>query len=434
MTDTPKRTRRKATPAAAPEGPVRAVEHLTDPDDLPAAGAAPGGPHGGVRVAFVADVHVGVPRWCGGAVEVGLNTRARHVVDVLRAAVERAHALKCCALFVCGDLFDTASPSPQVVAAVGRALSNTLPDGVHVLTGNHDMVSESPGDHALAPLALMPWIHVHDGPGWVRVGADVDGFGAVNVLLLPFRSGDAKMRLRDDVHAALNDTVNMTGPRVIAMHAGISDAATPPHLRGTAGAVPLQQVAALARTVGASAVFAGDWHDRRAWDVTGDDGSQPVQVMQVGALVPTDFRNPGLDGFGTFALWSPGYGATHEVMPGARFLTVHDRAGFDAARDKARARSDLRVFVRWVAAPHDFADAVAMMREETTIGLFAGGDVVPVVDAARADVRAAVANAAQPASLRAAVALYIEAMPDLDPARRVRVRDAALNYMRLQGV
>lgn len=426
--------RKPKAPAAAPSSPASAPAALPLPDRAPAPAAAPAAPARGVRVAFVADVHVGVPRWCGGPVEVGLNRRGRRVVDLLRAAVERAAALGCAAFVVCGDLFDTSSPSPQVVAAVGRALTAaSFPCGVHLLTGNHDIVSDARGDHALAPLALMPGITVHEAPAWVHVtpAAPWDDPG-VQVLLLPFRSGDSKVRLHDDVHATVPPALPC--PRVIALHAGIIDAVTPLHLRNAPDALPLQQTAALARTAGACAVFAGNWHDRRTWEVVGDDGGHPVEVQQVGALVPTDFRNPGLEGFGTLGLWSSQFGATFEVLPGPRFLTVHSREGFDRAVNAARStHSDCPLFVRWVAHPHDFADAVDAMREETTLGVFAGGDVVPVADAARADVRAAVANVQKPGNLRIAVQQFMDALPDIDEPARGRVADIVFTYLNLRG-
>lgn len=425
--------RKPKPPAAGPDSPVSAPAALPLPDAAPAPAAAPAAPARGLRIAFVADVHVGVPRWCGGPVEVGLNRRGRMVVKLLRAAVERAHALGCAAFVVCGDLFDTSSPAPQVVAAVGRALTAApFPCGVHLLTGNHDIVSDAPGDHALAPLSLVPGITVHEVPTWVPV-AGPGHHEVAQMLLLPFRSGDSRVRLRDDVQAtpALPD---VPGPRVVALHAGISDAATPLHLKGAPDALPLQQVVALARAAGASAVFAGNWHDRRTWEVPGDDNGQPVAVVQCGALVPTDFRNPGLEGYGTLGLWSPLFGATYEVLPGPRFVLVHDRAGFDRAVHAARStHSDCALFVRWVAHPHDFADAVGLMREETTLGVFAGGDVVPVADAARADVRAAVANVQKPGNLRIAVQQYVDALPDCDEAQRGRVTDIVFTYLNLKG-
>lgn len=395
-------------------------------------------------MAFVADVHVGVPRWCGGAVEVGLNRRGRMVVKLLRAAVERAHALGCAAFVVCGDLFDTSAPAPQVVAAVGRALTaRHFPAGVHLLVGNHDMVSDAPGDNAMSPLALVEGITVHETPTWVTIDASddpPDDFRAphvrrvAQVLMLPFRAGDSKVRLHEDVAAHPSPPDAMACPRLVAMHAGVIDATTPLHLKGAPDALHLSQVVALARAAGAGAVFAGNWHDRKVWEVTSDDNGQPVAVVQCGALVPTDFRNPGLDGYGTLGLWSPEFGATFEVLPGPRFLLAHDRAGFDRAVAAGRTtHSDCALFVRWTATPQDFPGAVDAMREETTLGAFAGGDVVLLAEAARADVRAAVTDAQRPENLRDAAQRYVAGLPDVDDARRERVLNNVLNYLNLRG-
>lgn len=51
------------------------------------------------------------------------------------------------------------------------------------------------------------------------------------------------------------------------------------------------------------------------------DAESPLVVMQIGALCPSGFDNPGLHGYGTVAFWD-GERLSWEELPGPRFCTV----------------------------------------------------------------------------------------------------------------
>jgi hypothetical protein len=125
-------------------------------------------------------------------------------------------------------------------------------------------------------------------------------------------------------------------------------------------------------------------------------------ILQVGALVPTGFDNPGLKGYGSYVVYDM---ATNEItiheLPGPRFLKVRSE------KESARAKEE--------------AEAMGC-------NLF----IEEVVEDERAEkaVRAAVEKATNAGSLEESVAAYVEGM-DLDESvDRKRVLERVLGYLK----
>jgi len=258
------------------------------------------------RIAFVADCHVGNPKKHGGPVVAGINTRGQIVLDTLARAVRRAREKEADLLAVLGDLFDTDTPTPQLIAAVQRIFA-AMP--VVAIVGNHDQRSTALGDHAIAPLAPVKTFVFFERAEVLRV-EDAE------VAFVPFQP--------DPAHSWFPAAVRALAPpkrgvkRALCFHLGIEDKDTAPWLKGAADSVPLAVLREILEEQGCAAAFAGNWHDRRLWD-----GERPV--LQVGTLCPTGWNNSGMDGYGTLALWDSKTGRIEiEEIPGPRFITADD--------------------------------------------------------------------------------------------------------------
>ena len=256
-----------------------------------------------MRIAFIADVHVGNHKREGGPVVAGVNRRCTQILDTLRAAF---HASRDCdAVVIAGDLLDSSKTEPQVLAATREVLADVGEVG-YLLLGNHEMQSATPGDNSLRVLAETN-VSVQESPRAVPMDGGT-------LLLVPFRPGDAREWLPSAVAEVAACT---TGPRVLAIHLGIIDEDTPPFLRNAHDAVPVQLLRELMRRHQIDVVVAGNWHSHKEWD----DGA----IVQIGALVPTGWDNPGLDGYGSVIVVESAsitLRTTRREIPGPRFVDV----------------------------------------------------------------------------------------------------------------
>lgn len=363
-------------------------------------------------LAFVADVHVGNHSVFGGPVVASLNGRCRSVLKALAQAATIARE-RADVLVIAGDLFDTSTPLPQAIAEVQRILE-PVPQVV-VLQGNHDLVSDSPGDHALGPLEALPNVIVATAPMAVRVGDTA-------LLCVPFRVGDAREWFADAVEEAAADPVS-TGAahRVLAFHLGVIDNTTPAYLAGAHDAVSLGAVQAAMERHGIEAGFCGNWHAGKRW--AWDDRV----LVQIGATAPTGFDNPGFDVgllrlYATRGLGAPaGPGAPETVvLDGPRFVTATTLEEVDRARRLAQGR-ELFVSLKGEAAKQ--LDAVRALPD--VVGVRAVSDQ----SEARAATRAAAVAVRQASTLDEALAAFVKQMPLGEGVERETVLAAAKAYL-----
>ena len=322
-----------------------------------------------MSLSVIADVHLANHARFGGLVRRGVNQRAQHILDVLDAAVLAAPPGD---LFVLGDLFDVAKPEPSLIAAAQAIFSQRSDLTVRLLVGNHDQTSESPGNHAMAPLA--PVAEVYEVPTYLHPDKERPA-----VLVVPFA---APMAPALDEAVLTHAHLLKERPWVLLGHWGIAADDSPAYLRDGRDVVTLSRLEQIGEEFPTLlGVAAGNWHTR--W--------KQHRVLQVGALAPTGWDNPGPTGYGTLATWD-GAGWKTQELPGPRFVT----SAADAERvTKAGGVPYLRL--RGEAAPE---------------GLKVAGLVVEAGDDAEvtAAARTAAAAARSADTLEGALRAFVEGM------------------------
>lgn len=248
----------------------------------------------------VADVHVGNHAVVGGETVGGINERCARILTVL-SRVSRLAAAKKAELVVAGDLFDRDNAPPPLVRGVMDAFE-PLGGRARVIVGNHDMRTMHPTDNALAPLKEMAITE----PSMTLSG----------IKAIPF---DPR-----PVAAYLGESLDKLADRegvVMCGHFGVADERTPRELQHAADAIHVDQLVGIVAPRGIKTVIVGNWHNHEEWELDG------VKVVQLGALVPTGWNNPGIDGYGGLAVVNTETGEVKwHSMPGPRFLAVpfHD--------------------------------------------------------------------------------------------------------------
>lgn len=226
--------------------------------------------------AVCADLHIANHRKWGGPLNArGLNKRGELCMVALDHAANMSIGAD--ALFILGDVFDTATPTPQMMAAVMNVLIRHEVD-VHVITGNHDIASSAPLDHALAPLGF-----VSGGTSAVNVWSEPRRLG--EVVVLPYRKDSAELWIPEAIAGSWKD------PRILMMHAGIETDDTPFFLKGAPDSIKATVLAAACKRHGIEAVFAGNWH--KPWSRVIDG----VLMVQCGTMIPAGFDDEGVNGF-----------------------------------------------------------------------------------------------------------------------------------------
>jgi hypothetical protein len=350
-----------------------------------------------MKIAFVADVHLSNHRRFGGEMIGGLNTRFRQSVAVLDKAIRVAANTGARTLYVLGDLFDSAKPTPQELTAVMEVFDRSEELDVHLMLGNHDQASNTDGDHALGPLTALRNVTVYQHP--------VAAFG---MIVVPFQVGPA----REWLPGVVARTVRGSNSRTLLLHMGVADDSTPPFLRGASDSIPVDDLVEIMGAHGIRNAFAGNWHNPQTWRRTAPQGSEHL-VTQLGALVPTGFDNPGLD-YGHMAILDTETAAVTdiELSGGPRFIT----APFEDLDLEDVAATGLRheLYLRVAARPKNVKLAQAALKELQADGKLIAFEVLPDKEAASATAKNTARTTRNATSVNDAVAAYVAktAMPD----------------------
>ena len=375
-----------------------------------------------MKIAWIADTHVGNHRLLGGPLEAGVNYRCQLVVAALANAVQQAVNEGCTHLIGCGDLFDAANPAPQVVAAVQRVLVRGEALGLEIilLKGNHDIVTEAGGDHALGPLERQALIV--ESPQRVQLeqrrpdpeqpGARRRVLDSVELWAVPFQPGAAAEWLPSVLAGMQGDSSKGSPPaspqRILALHLGLQDGKTPPWLQGAHDSIEVEVLADLLEKHGIRWCFAGNWHEPQQWEFHGPNDEGPrSQVTQVGCTAPTGWDNPGLK-YGTMAILDTGTGKLPRILevPGPRFVA-------SASEAESAVKKGCQVFVRLKdGTPEEAAAAVKAGAQHVEVRVDDGE--------AQAQLRTAAALARSADNVDEAVANYVATMP-ISPELRAEV-------------
>lgn len=313
-----------------------------------------------MRVAFIADVHLGNHKVHGGKLVAGLNERCRQTLHVLREALDYAsfeHGVD--AVVSLGDLFDTVRPEPQLITEVmqtfGRYSCPVMGARIEVLLGNHERVSGVDGDHALGPLRGSA--RVHDRPRVVRIGSGPD---EGTLAMVPFQAGVSSEWLPGVLEKLL---LTEAPPGALCLHMGLRDPReSNKWANEAADAIDVGVLAELCYKYRIPRVYAGNWHRGFSWDfewpATADRAAFSCRLTQVGALVPTGWDNPGLEGYGGMELL--GCSADRVDIPGPRFVTSHSGVELKALLAAAEKSQD-RLYVQAKAPPSELLEVRAAM-------------------------------------------------------------------------
>lgn len=350
-----------------------------------------------MKLGFISDLHVGNPRAHGGELSVGQNARCRQTLAVIGAAAARAQAEEVDVLVVCGDVFDTPKPLPQQLAAFRSTLLGAFKGDVFLLVGNHDRVSDKPGDHALGPLDGGQ-ITVIEKP----LLTQLDGTRS-DLLLLPFRAEPTLAWLPQALEVATPDCI-------VAAHFGIYERhqlGAQPWLAG-GGAVAIEDLWPLLTKARAHSLYVGDFHTGRTWEHFG-----LPHVIQVGALVPTGWDNPGLSHYGGLVVHDVLSGTSaHVELPGPRFIVVTSQAELASLLVPENLQHQL--YVDWRTTPERFAADQAHAASLVEEGWAMAVDVHVDRKFAEERARAAAGAARSRETLEEAASAYVAelALPD----------------------
>lgn len=282
-----------------------------------------------VRTVFVTDVHLGNHAQCGGPVTLGQNHRCQLILQTIRKIPRDVH------LVVLGDLLDSTAEDVRILATLKALLEEFAL--VTLLKGNHESFSGLVGDHSLGVLASHKTsVKVVDTPRVVTVGSTA-------FYCVPFQSGkgDANLKKAVDGFFKLKDDPKI-GDKVLLLHYGIRDKGTAPWLQDAADSVGIENVFAALGMLGARWAFAGNWHSPSEWSF--QTGSSELKVVQVGALVPTGWDNPGWDYGRAYSLDSSG--VRFETLPGPRFFVVTSAEELFGLV-QANVEKKCNLYVRW---------------------------------------------------------------------------------------
>ncbi len=361
-----------------------------------------------MKVAFIADTHIanhkkfGTPQY-GKAAPV--NSRALDILQVISSARRIAEEEGCSHLFVLGDVFDTTTPTPQLLAEAQLALASLTGLDVHLMIGNHDQQSPAKGDHALVSMDGIRNLTVHEKPDEIYID---DG---MTVLLHPYHPGRADEYLVEEIKGRQNTK----GVNVLGLHLGLRDDDTPTWLQNAHDSFPVNRLHEMGPL---DLVVAGNWHERKQFT---------PNIWQLGALVPTGFDNPGFTGYGSLMIYDGKRARVIEV-DGPRFVRTTGLEGARKAMEEVEARaSGFTVYVSIRCRLDERAAAQELFELYNHTAYEVLTDKAAAEDAARS--AASAAAYASTDSIQAAVTAYVERMSLPADVERALVLSRALDYV-----
>lgn len=375
-------------------------------------------------LASVADVHLGNHRRFGGGVQASINRRCRATLDTLSNAVDRAIKREADTFLVAGDLFDYARPEAPLIAEVQRIFSKAYKARMQVvlLVGNHDQVSTTPNDHALAPLGY--YAVPIERPRMFFRGKGHD------IITVPFMPGPAREWLRKAVEATVNNITTAERheyPLLLSIHLGVKDDKTPPWLASANDSIDIELLKEICFDHNISHVIAGNWHNRQQWTAT--RGNKTLHVLQLGALVPTGWDNPGLYGYGTIGFWD-GKKLKIEELPGPRFLKVSSDEELQTYVDE-NEDAKCALFVSQVCLPDEVPASLARLQARAKANEITDAfEVLPDRSFAKAEARTAAEKARSAQTLAEALDVYVKRIPIEDGVSRSNVLQRCKDYLR----
>lgn len=244
-----------------------------------------------------------------------MNRRCTETLDVLKEALLVAKEWGVEHTIVLGDLFDNVKPAPQLISRVQDCFRNRE---VSILLGNHDRVSSNYNDHAIGPLRE----HAKVFDKTARFHVSESEF----LYMVPFQPGPASEWLGKELELLNLHSPMLADSKCVGMclHLGIRSpdiSKSRPWLADSHDAIDLAVLLAICDRFDIPNVWAGNWHKYRSWR----SKSPSVQIYQVGALVPTGWDNPGMEGYGSLILYDnekEGEFCHRVEIEGPRFLNL----------------------------------------------------------------------------------------------------------------
>jgi len=301
-------------------------------------------------IGFIADVHINNFNRFGGKLDCGMNERCLQTLDTLEKAYKKASEIGVTTMVICGDLFDTTKPLPQVVAKVQQIIKR-IPTIVDV--GNHDRASATPSHHAASPLAPVAKViekaEIIETPEFV-------------LYVIPFMAGKAEVWLPAMIEEL--GYIESRKPKILVFHLGVTDNNTSKFLINAPDSV---SVGTLERCMGAfdiSYAFAGNYHNLRTWQF----GHR--RIVQCGTLSPVGFSDLGNKDVGFLhTLGTHGYKAVQ--IEGPRFFKF---SGIPLSKNISFDKRD-KNYVEITTKKKDFKKALAWLDTAKIEGLITNGSI-----------------------------------------------------------
>lgn len=364
-----------------------------------------------MRIACVSDIHVGNHKRHGGKVDAGMNTRCCLILAAFDEAIAVAKREKCGVLLVAGDFLDYVRMEPQIIALLQTTIKQAGLDIVLVL-GDHEIVTNEKGDHALGPLA--PVAHVIDEPKLMRLSN-------VELACVPFQPGSSEKLVAKAASDLFSSSVDSSRARALAFHAGITHSGTPKFLRDAPDSIKLDTLKRLVEKLKLDFVVAGNFHFHERWQ------HNNCEIIQIGALVPTGYDNPGLTGYGKLAVFDPDERSVklHQIS-GPRFV----QASIDDDELIEKAKEYLGpVYLQITAESDRMTEAQGYRKELLDDKHVSEVEVVPDKKTAEKSACNAATAAREQNTLEAALAAFIDKMEVEEGLDRKQIYHKAKEYL-----